>query len=91
MSEESFKVGTTGERVNNQQSSEEMVNQVGKQRVRGKVDWSILMIKKTRLQPCPGVRFKHMHRNKVVPAREEGMMGKALVPFLGNENSWVPL
>lgn len=84
MSEESFKVGTTGERVNNQQSSEEMVDQVGKQRVQDDMDWSILMIKKTRLK---GVHFKHMHRNKGVSTREDSIMGKVLVPFLGNEHS----
>lgn len=65
-----------------------MVDQVDKQRVQSDVDWSILMIKKTRLK---GVHFKHMHRNKGVPAREDSIMGEALVAFLGNEHSWVPL
>lgn len=63
-----------------------MVDQVDKQRVWGDVDWSILLIKKTRLK---GAHFKHMCRNKGVPAREDSIMGKALVPFLQNEHSWV--
>lgn len=88
VSEESFKVGRTGQRVNNQQSSEEMVDQVGKQRVQGDVDRSILMIKKTRLK---GVHSKHVHRNKGVPIRKDSIMGKVLVSFLGNKHSCVSL
>lgn len=88
VSEESFKVERTGERVNNQQSSEEMVDQVGKQRVQGDVDWSILVIKKTRLK---GIHSKHMHKNKGVPIRKDSITGKVLVSFLGNKHSRVPL
>jgi len=54
--------------------------------VQGDVGWSILLIKKTKLKGLP---FKH--RNKGALARENSIMGKVLVRFLGNEQSWVSL
>lgn len=80
--EVSFKVGTR-ERGNNSQA-----NHVGKQILKGDVNWSILIIKKSGLKE---VHFKCKHRNKGVPSRKERIMRKALVPFLGNEHSWVSL
>lgn len=81
--EVSFKVGTTGERGNNSQA-----DHVGKQILKGDVNCSILVIKKSVLKE---VHFKCKHRNKGVPPRKERIMEKALVPFLGNEHNWVSL
>ena len=85
--EESFKLGMTGERQNEPRSGEELVTQVGKERVWGGVDKTDLL-KPTKLNQR---RLTPSVYTQIRKCLQYSMQVEALVPYLENQHSWVPV